>query len=398
MRSRQLRGPLPGGILRCESIATQRIAWEDPISVSRQSGNQHVLSRVSDAGAWRATLHSLPHPHVLQTWEWGEVKSRWGWRPLRLRWDDRGGRPLAAASALERRLGRLPLRMLYVPKGPLLNWGDARLATQVLADLEALARQREALVLKIDPDVFYPGDALPCCGQPHAAAAESLLESRGWRFSSEQVQFRNTALLSLAPREEDLLAAMKPKTRYNVRLAQRRQVSIRRGGPADLNTFYEMYAETARRDGFLIRPAAYYLDAWTTFLGTGLADLLLAEVEEEPVAGLMLFRVEGTAWYLYGASIEQHRSSMPNYLLQWEAIRRARAAGCMCYDLWGAPDHLTTSDPLWGVWRFKAGFGAGWARGLGAWDYAPRELTFRIYAWVLPRYVGWLQKRYRLQI
>jgi peptidoglycan pentaglycine glycine transferase (the first glycine) len=302
---------------------------------------------------------------------------------------------MAAASVLERRLGRLPLRMLYVPKGPVLDWANADVATQVLADLEGLARDRRALLIKIDPNVFYPDDQISFAGQPHAAGAEQLLRSRGWRFSSEQIQFRNTALLNLRLGEEELLAAMKPKTRYNVRLAARRGVTIRRGDRSDLEALYELYAETSRRNRFFIRPAAYYRDTWSTFLDCGLAWLFLAEVDSEPIAGLVLFAFRGTAWYLYGASSDRHRDAMPNHLLQWEAVRTAQSAGCTCYDLWGAPENMDEDDPLWGVWRFKAGFGAAWAPGLGAWDYAPREVPYRIYSLLLPRYVGWMQRRYR---
>jgi peptidoglycan pentaglycine glycine transferase (the first glycine) len=170
-----------------------------------------------------------------------------------------------------------------------------------------------------------------------------LLRARGWQPSAQPIQFANTVLLDLEHSEEDLLASMKSKSRYNTRLARRRGVTVRLGTGADLPLFFDLYAETAGRDGFPIRPRAYYLDAWASFLELGRARLLLAEVEGEAVAGLILLLFGPTAWYMYGASSTRHRERMPNNLLQWEAIRQAQEAGCSptaC--IW------TSSPAMWG--------------------------------------------------
>jgi peptidoglycan pentaglycine glycine transferase (the first glycine) len=366
---------------------------------------------VADPGAWDGAVLSLPNPHVLQSWAWGAFKARHGWRATRLLFQEEA-RTVAAASVLQRTVPYLPLSILYVPKGPALDWVDAGLAARVLAELEALARRRRALFFKIDPDVYYPqapeGEGLPTGPKPYrggrpetASEVAGLLASRGWRFSGDQIQFRNTVLLDLGRSEEELLAGMKQKTRYNVRLAQRRGVAIRQvsaaaGRPemaAALETFYQLYAETSQRDGFAIRPRGYYHDAWRSFLETGLARLFLAEFEGEVVAGLMLFTFGPVAWYMYGASSDRHRPQMPNHLLQWEAMRAARAAGCGLYDLWGAPEELVESDPMWGVVRFKLGLGGHLVRGLGAWDYPLNGLAYRLYTEAVPRYLGWLRKR-----
>ena len=164
---------------------------------------------------------------------------------------------------------------------------------------------------------------------------------------------------------------------------------------ADLDLFYQLYAKTAQRDDFAIRPPDYYRDAWGSFLEARLAHLLLAEVQGEIVAGLILFTFGPTAWYMYGASLDRHRRHMPNNLLQWEATRRAKAAGCTLYDLWGAPDCLDESDPMWGVVRFKLGMGGQLAHGLGAWDFPINRGAYRLYTVVMPRYLDWLRGRHR---
>ena len=348
---------------------------------------------VADAGVWDRALLDLPDPHILQSWAWGEFKARHGWEASRLLFQEEG-RTVAAASVLQRGLPRLPVSILYVPKGPALDWTDADLAARVLAELEDLARRRRALFVKIDPDVYYPDEGPDASRRPRRAPETTqLLASRGWRFSAEQIQFRNTVLLELDRAEDELLAAMKQKTRYNVRLAVRRGVTVREGAVDEIDTFYQLYAETSHRDGFPIRLPEYYQDAWGNFLEEGLAHLLLAEAEGETVAGLILFAFGPTAWYMYGASSDRHRRHMPNQLLQWEAIRRAREAGCTLYDLWGAPDELDESDPMWGVVRFKLGLGGELARGLGAWDFPANRAGYGFYTTVMPRYLDWLRNR-----
>lgn len=345
-------------------------------------------TEVTDGVAWDSALLSLPNPHILQSWAWGAFKSRHGWNATRLLFQEQG-QTVAAASVLERKLPRLPVSVLYVPKGPAVDWQDSARVQALLEDLAGIARQRGALFVKIDPDVCYSEDAPSFSPRPACApqVARSL-EGWRWRFSSEQIQFRNTVLLDLARPEDDLLETMKQKTRYNVRLASRRGVTVRVGTTADLLTLYQLYEETAQRDGFVIRPPAYYADAWGSFLETGLAHLLLAEVEGTAVAGLVLFTFGPTAWYMYGASSDRQRQHMPNHLLQWEAIRWAKKAGCALYDLWGAPDHLHKSDPMWGVYQFKLGLGGELVQGLGAWDLPTHRVAYWLYRTAMPLYLG----------
>jgi lipid II:glycine glycyltransferase (peptidoglycan interpeptide bridge formation enzyme) len=275
---------------------------------------------------------------------------------------------------------------MYVPKGPALDFDDAALLDRVLAELEGLARRRRAIFLKIDPDVEV--DTL------QGGAVVSALRRRGWNVSAEQIQFRNTMALDLTSDEDALLGAMKSKTRYNIRLAGRRDVVARPGNPDDMARIYEMYVETAARDDFIIRPFDYYRDAWGDFVTAGLAQPFVAEFEGELLAALILFRFGRTAWYMYGASSNRHRNRMPNHLLQWEAIRWAKAEGCTRYDFWGAPDNMDESDPMWGVYRFKAGFGGRFVRHIGAYDFPVSRLLYWLYSVAMPRYLDRLRARH----
>jgi peptidoglycan pentaglycine glycine transferase (the first glycine) len=104
-----------------------------------------------------------------------------------------------------------------------------------------------------------------------------------------------------------------------------------------------------------------------------------------PVAGLILFHFARKAWYFYGMSSDLHREKMPNYQLQWEAIRLAKKLGCEIYDLWGAPEELDENDPMWGVFRFKQGLGGKLIKTIGAWDYPVNNITYNIYNVLLPK-------------
>ena len=343
-------------------------------------------TQINDSLLWDQALLGLPTPHVLQCWAWGELKSQTGWRASRWLWQ-REGEPVAGGALLTRRLaGRVPLAVSYVPKGPILDWADADLATAVLEQLAALARRSGSIFLKIDPDVRVD--------QPTGEAVRTLLRRLGWTPSAEQIQFRNTVVSDLSMDEDAILAGMKPKWRYNIRLADRKGVAVRSGGSADLETFYAMYAETGDRDGFLVRPFPYYRMIWERFLAEGRAHLLLATVEGSAVAGILLFRFGATAWYFYGASTQVARALMPNYALQWAAMRWAKAQGCTRYDWWGAPDELDEGDPMWGVYRFKEGFGGEFVPGLGAWDRPLSSSLYRIYTEILPRILG-VMRRHR---
>jgi lipid II:glycine glycyltransferase (peptidoglycan interpeptide bridge formation enzyme) len=325
-----------------------------------------------------------------------------------------GYKPVAAAMVLKRHIPMhglaARLNILYLPKGPLLDWSDEPLRVRVLDDLQSFAKQQGAIFLKIDPDVVL-GKGVPgsegAVEDAGGQAVMSALKRRGWLFSSDQVQFRNTVLIDLSPSEDELLARMKQKTRYNIRLAAKKGGTVRVGNRDDLPLLYKMYAETSLRDGFVIRDADYYQTVWRTFMQSPIvqasivnrkssvphAEPLIAEVDGEPIAAIFVFYFADRAYYIYGMSRELHRERMPNYLLQWEAMRRAKAAGCSHYDLWGAPEVFDESDAMWNVFRFKEGLGGQVVRTLGAWDYTPRPFWYKMYSQVIPRVLDVMRKR-----
>jgi len=368
-----------------------------------------------NASEWNELIAGLPNPHLLQTWEWSQVKAEYGWRPMPFLWSKKSDKSdlsdvVAAAMILKR---RIPIRgigarlnILYIPKGPLMDWSDESLRVRVLDELQSFAKRQGAIFLKIDPDVVM-GTGIPernptspdvgmndeqnYIGQ----VVTSALRRRGWLFSSDQIQFRNTVMIDLSQSEDEKLARMKQKTRYNIRLAGRKGITVRTGSLEDLSMLYKMYSETSVRDDFIIRDEGYYQTVWQSFMKSTIptAEPLIAEVDGEAVAAIFVFYFAGRAYYLYGMSREAHREKMPNYLLQWEAMRRAKRAGCMVYDLWGAPDAFDESDSMWGVYRFKEGLGGQVVRTLGAWDYTPKPFWYKMYSEVIPRVLDVMRSR-----
>jgi lipid II:glycine glycyltransferase (peptidoglycan interpeptide bridge formation enzyme) len=333
-----------------------------------------------DDARWDAFVAAHPAGHLLQLSRWGALKARFGWQTVRLALEQ-GGKLRAGAQVLFRRLP-LGRTLAYVPKGPVVDLDDDALARQFWAALHQLARSRRAILMKVEPEL---------ADDPALAA-----RFRGWGFrpSPQTIQPRQTIWVDLPAEEEAMLAYMKSKTRYNIRLAARRGVQVREGTLADFDTFYTLIQETGARDDFDVRSREYYETAYELFVPAGLARLFLAFFGDEPLGGLMAFACGDKAWYFYGASSNRHRNRMPNYQLQWEAMRWAKVQGCRAYDLWGIPDEdeatLEAQFPerangLWGVYRFKRGFGGRIHRYLGAYDYVYSPLWYKLYAELVAR-------------
>ena len=363
---------------------------------------------------WNSLISKLSNPHFLQTYEWGQVKAKYGWQPIYLAWDSEGKmkeerslssfafHPSAAALVLKRQILRngfaARLSILYAPKGPLLDWSNESLRNRVLNDLQSFAQKQGAIFLKMDPDVVLgieisssKDDEIDNNGQ----VVMSELKRKGWMYSSDQIQFKNTVLIDLTPTEEVMLARMKQKTRYNIRLAEKKGVVLRVGAQEDFGLLYKMYAETSVRDAFVIRDEGYYQTVWKLFMDSSepTCEPLIAEVDGEPVAAIFVFYFARRAYYVYGMSRNSHREKMPTYLLQWEAMKRAKTRGCKVYDLWGAPDVFDESDSMWGVYRFKEGLGGKVVRTLGAWDYAPNPFWYKLYSEIIPRLLDVMRSR-----
>jgi len=317
---------------------------------------------------WKAFLSKFENPHILQTAEWGELKRAFGWDGERLITGDWGIQIL---------FRKLPLgfTVAYAPK-PVFSNQSSVISEQFWREVDEVCRKKRAVFLKIEPDSWEADNCSLFTG--HSSLITSL----------HNIQPPRTIVVSLEGSENDILNRMKQKCRYNTRLAEKKDVIVRSWD--DLNGFHRMMTITGGRDGFGVHSLAYYRKAYELFHPVGMADILVAEYESRPLAALMVFALGQRAYYLYGASTDDERNRMPTYLLQWRAMQWAKERGCTEYDLWGVPDadeetleaqFETRHDGLWGVYRFKRGFGGQVKRAAQALDRVYMPLLYRLYLW-----------------
>ena len=309
-----------------------------------------------------------PAVHVLQMPEWGQLKSCFGWDVERI---------VSGSDGIQLLFRKLPLgfAIAYAPR-PLSGNPSQGLGNSIQVEIDALCRKKRAVFLKIEPDAwdFEPVN----------------LGSADWPLltSPHNIQPPRTIVISLEGSEEDILARMKQKCRYNIRLAEKKGITVRSWD--DLEGFQRMMQITGGRDGFGVHSLEYYRKAYQLFQPSGAAELLVAEFEGKPLAALMIFTSGSRSWYLYGASNDEERNRMPTYLLQWRAMQWAREHGCLSYDLWGVPDQLEEvleaqfegrHDGLWGVYRFKRGFGGQVLRTAQSLDRVYLPWLYKLYSW-----------------
>ena len=317
---------------------------------------------------------------LLQTTAWARLKNNFGWSSQRI-WLRQDNKLQAGVQMLIKSAAFGLARIGYLPHGPLVNWHDAEQVRVLFHQLDLAAYQRRVGFVKLEPLLWQ--DEFP------AAQWQAICEEYDLQTSADTIQPPRTMLLDLRPSLDDILSTMKQKTRYNIRLAERKGITVRQGTATDLPAFIQLMHLTGQRDGFGIHAADYYKRAYEVFAPDDVA-LLLAEFEGRPLSAVMVFKNGPRAAYLYGASSDEERNRMPNYAAQWAAIQWAKERGCTTYDLWGLPDappdeleaqFSERSDGLWGVYRFKRGFGGDIRRTIGAVDRIYNPRTYKLYQW-----------------
>ncbi|MCA1715353.1 MAG: peptidoglycan bridge formation glycyltransferase FemA/FemB family protein, partial [Actinobacteria bacterium] len=258
-------------------------------------------------------------------------------------------------------------------KGPWLPWDDEEAVQAFFEGVREVARREGAHTVKIEPEVFD--------GEENAKA---LLEGIGFRKARYDLNLKTTLVVDLSLSEEELLARMKGKTRYNVRLANRKGVEVVEPEFEEgWATFYEwMKATSERKEDYVLRRSRDYLyGVMKSMHDAGQGRLFFAEHEGTPLAGMYVFTFGEKYWYMYGASSDEKRNLKPNYLLQWEVMRWARRRGMTHYDMVGVPksEQLNESSSLWNVYKFKEGFGGEISDSPGCYDLPVERL--RAAAW-----------------
>ncbi|MFW5709091.1 MAG: lipid II:glycine glycyltransferase FemX [Chloroflexota bacterium] len=331
---------------------------------------------------WDTFVRAQPRAHILQLAAWGKLKSAFGWSHTRVALAD-GDNLIAGAQIL---LRPIPMRLgtlAYLPMGPYLS--DRAIANELWQGIHYYSRRHGARFLKWEPGIYLDQQTAP-----------NPVELR-FRRSPQTAQPPRTILLKIDEPEDDILARMNQGTRRKIRTGDKKGVRVYHGTKIDVETFTSMMQTTGNRNDFGVHRPGYYEMAYDLFVEPGDAALILAEHEGDPLAGIMVFAVGDTAWYLYGASSNIKRNLMASYAVQWAGIQWARGRGCKWYDLWGIPDQEEAvleaqfqdrGDGLWGVYGFKRGWGGQVVRSMAAWDYVYNPLVYKSYRLAVRRHRG----------
>ena len=322
---------------------------------------------------WDDVAVRSPAGHVLQSAAWAKIREAQRWRPEFHKLGD----PLPVALVLWRSLPAGQC-LAYVPRGPIV--GDPSQLDTALAKLASLARERRAIFLKVDPEI-------------DSAVGVAPLGDAGFRRAPDIQPVVATLELGLGPDEDALFAGLDKDTRWSVRQAEKRGVTVRdASGDEDLRALYELYAETGQRAGFITRTWDYYRRMWGTLVTAGHAKVRLAEKDGKPVAGALTWRCGERDVYQSAATNDAGRSAYAAYALLWRCIIEARKGGARRFDFGGIPVDVTRKDdPMYGPYHFKKGFGGTPRRFVGAYDAVPNELAYRAYAIAEPLYTAALR-------
>ena len=330
--------------------------------------------------AWDAFVEAHPHGSLLQTTNWARLKNRFGWSSHRI-WLKKDGRFAAGAQVLFRSAALGIVKIGYIPHGPLVDWQDREQVEVLFSQIDQSAYQHGAGIVKLEP-LLWQSDR-------SAAAWSSICAANDTVITNDTIQPPRTIMVDLRPSPDEILAAMKSKTRYNIRLSARKGVTVRQGTADDIPAFNRLMSETGQRDNFGTHSPEYYRDAFKLF-APQYATLLFAEFENRPLAASFITAFGETGTYLYGASSNEERNRMPAYAVQWAAMLWAKERGCTQYDLWGIPDaeeekleaeFTERKDGLWSIYRAKRGYGGEIRRTVGAADRVYNQRLHRLYNW-----------------
>lgn len=298
--------------------------------------------------------------HFLQSHLWSRQKPDWTWEGIITR--NESGEINGAMSVLIRKAPYLPYSLMYAARGPVCDLQDKATLEKLTRGAVELSKKYRAFCLKLDPDVRGDDESfiniMRDLGYRHV--------DTGKNFSGIQPRFVFRLNISGKTKDE-IFKEFHSKTRYNIRVSERKGVEVLIKGEEALDDFSKIMLETGVRDGFMVRSREYFkrmLDS----LGEN-ARLYMAYCHGTAVAGTLAIRYGDKVWYLYGASSNKHRNLMPNYLLQWRMIEWAVESGCGIYDFRGVSGDLSEDNPLYGLYRFKKGFGGEFVEFAGEFDY-----------------------------
>ena len=330
-----------------------------------------MLLQKNEEQEYKKFLETHDRCNFQQSIEWTKVKESWTHEVVLAK--DENDNIIGAIMVLIR---KIPIfgNFMYVARGPICDIHDKKVLKDLADGLKDRAKKYNAFTLRMEPDVKSSDEEF-------REIMEDLgfwVNDKGKNFT-DGIQPRYVFRLDIKNKtEEEIFSAFHQKTRYNVRLAGKKGVEIREGKKEDLKDFHEIMKVTGKRDNFMIRPLAYFEKMYDELAPKHLK-LMMAYYNGKPISGIIDIIYGNKVWYLYGASSNEHRNLMPNYLLQWEMIKYSIEHKKDMYDFRGVTGIVDEKDPHYGLYRFKKGFNAEFTEFIGEIYINFKPLKYKLY-------------------
>ena len=322
------------------------------------------FQRTADTVRYNEFVAQAVHGHFMQTTHWRDIKCAFGWQDGGQYILEKDGKIAAVFSMLLR--SKFGVKILYVPRGPLWDITDEVVTSEVFAFLKESAKKNKAFFIRVSPSYMNNEENV-----------KQIFNKQGFFLSKKQLQTKATMLVDLQRSEDELLASFHEKTRYNIRLAARKGVTVSElKDETELKDFYQIMIKMAARQEYDLQSYDYYKYIWQNL---PIAKIYLAKHDGKVIGGVVAFSFRDTAYYMYGGFDSDYRNLMGNYLVHWEIMRQSKIAGLKYYDLQGVPLIKDENHPMYGFYRFKKGFNGQEVEFIGEYDYAPVNFLYQIW-------------------
>jgi lipid II:glycine glycyltransferase (peptidoglycan interpeptide bridge formation enzyme) len=298
--------------------------------------------------------------HPLQSWAWGEFKEKTGVKVIRLGAFEKE-KLKASYQITVHPLPKVNYNILYFPKGPLPD-------KVMLEALKKLGEKEKAVFIKMEPNIRENSDVEKFLLENGCQKGKSLFTPYSFQMDLRQS-------------EEQILAGMKPKTRYNIKIAQKHGVEITEdNSPEAFEHYLRLTRETTQRQKFYAHTEKYHRQMWEAINESKMAHLFLAKYQNQVLAAYIFFIFNNILYYPFGASTRENQNVMAIYSLMWEAIKFGKKSNCQTFDMWGAlnPDP-NPNDPWFGFHHFKEGFGGELVKFIGTYDLVINPPLYQLF-------------------
>lgn len=297
--------------------------------------------------------------HPVQTWAWGEFQKSQGHQIFRFGFFDSKDKIKSAFTVSFHTIPKTKYSIGTILRGPKVD-------EEMLKNIKDIAQKQNAIFVKFEPDV---------------AKSEASMNFNNLVISPKVAFYPHTFKVDLTKSEDELLANMHPKTRYNIRVANRYGVEVKETtDDKDFETYLKLLFDTTKRQGFYLHSQKYHRDLWQILKQTDIPHIMLASYQGKVLSAFMLFKLKDQLFYPYGASLDINREVMAPTLNMWESIKLGQKLKCRTFDMWGClGPEAKEGDNGFGFHRFKQGFNGNPYKYVGTYDFVVNPTLYKLY-------------------